>query len=135
MLRFGEPDADQSLDPFLGQCLFRAGGWSFPREGDGIARLRVVECTGTRVRLNARVWMIDGQRQETFWLDLPGPEEHVLDSPLRSVVVRLGAPRDLKDAIDLMNAPEQGTWRVVLTGTALVDDGVLRVVEVARAER
>lgn len=30
-------------------------------------------------------------------------------------------PRDLRDVVDLMTAPEEGEWRVLLEGTAIVD--------------
>ena len=127
----GEGEVDQVLDPFLGQCLSRAGIWSSPREGDGIARLRVVERTALRVRLLGRVWLIKNQNQEPFWLDLDeesGGSGRILWT-LHFGLLSFGRARDLRDVVDLMNTPEEGAWRVVLEGVAVIEGSDLHPVE------
>jgi hypothetical protein len=133
--RFGESDADQMLDAFLGQCLYEAGVWSSPRGGDGIARLRVVERTSSRVRLLGRIRLIESQLQEPFWLDLA---EDIYGGGRIRWTLRFGLlsfgrgrPRDLRDAVHLMGAPEDGAWRVLLDGAAVIEDDQLRPVELA----
>ena len=137
-------EANNALDVFLGQCLHGGGVWPSPREGDGIARLRVIERTRSRVRLIGRVWMIAGQvdgtgQQESFWLDLSqdsaGLERVSFSLHFGLSSFGRGRPRDLKDAVELMDTPEQGTWRAFLTGTAVLDGDQLRELEIDRAVR
>jgi hypothetical protein len=104
------------------------GIWSSPREGDGIARLRVVERTSGRLRLLGRIWLISDQGQEPFWLELTEERDRI-HWTLHFGLMSFGQRRDLRDVVDLMTAPEEGAWRVRLDGTAVLEAGELRAVE------
>ena len=127
---FGEPEDNEALERFVGECLTAGGVWSGWREADGIAYVRPVEVTPDSRRLLGRIWQIDTQAQEPFWLDLTEESDGRVRWTLHFGLVAFGHhPRDLRNVMALMTAPEEGTWRHLLTGTAVIDGAELRAVE------
>ena len=72
--------------------------------------------------------MIASQGQEPFWLDLTDESDHVRWT-LHFGLMSFGRGRDLRDGVELMTTPEEGAWRVVLEGTAVLEEGELRAAE------
>ena len=95
----------------------------------------MMERTPDEVRLLGRIWLIERQREESFWLDLAEDDGNCFSWTLHLGLTSFGRGRDVRHAGDLMDAPEQGTWRVVLNGTAALEAREVRVLEVDASRR
>jgi hypothetical protein len=127
---FGESEDNEALERLVGECLTAGGVWSGWREADGISYVRPVEATPGSLRLLGRIWLIDTQAQEPFWLDLTEEGDGRVRWALHFGLMAFGqTPRDLRNVMALMTAPEEGTWRHFLTGTAVLDGERLGTVE------
>jgi hypothetical protein len=116
----GESDVAATLAAFVSQRLFEAGVWSSPRVSDGVSSYRVMERGRGALRLCGRIWDID-QSQHSFWLDLewePGDKQGANWKLFFGVDETAMSPRRARLAIDCIEAPNQVTWRVALTGRA-----------------
>jgi hypothetical protein len=116
------------LEAFIADRLVHEGAWKSRRESDGVESCRIVEHSSTRVRLCGKIWEISDQTLHTFYAELE--RDHASAQETRWALyfeVLTASPRQARNAADLIEAPEDGEWRVALSGQALVQDGVLLV--------
>lgn len=118
-----DPPDTCEVDRFIGERLFEAGVWEDARVSDGISYVRVVEHAPERVRFGGLIWEITDQTVHPFWLDLERRDERVAWALYYDVVAT--SPRRTRDAIRVIDRAGEAEWRVTLTGSAVVRDGVL----------
>jgi hypothetical protein len=108
----------QSLESFIANRLYDAGVWPSPRASDGIASHREIERTPDLLRVCGEVWHID-QTRHTFWLDVTwehGPQYRATWTLFFSIDTTGMTPRRARQAIEVIQEPEQVSWRATLTG-------------------
>ncbi|HVK77912.1 MAG TPA: hypothetical protein VM734_31615 [Kofleriaceae bacterium] len=114
--RVATADRDD-LEEVLATLLHAAGVWDSPRTSDGVDRWRVVTREPTRVRLCGRVWTID-QQLHGFWLDVRRDDPAAPATWTLYLDVDDPSRRRARDAIDLIDAPDQVAWRHTVSGKA-----------------
>lgn len=118
-----------ALEAFLGTCLTAHGLWDSPRVSDGIADTKVLEAGSANLVVVGRVWLVADQQQETFCLALevePGAGQRARWTiRYRLVGFGRGRARDLRDAWQLLQRPDDASWAHTVSGHATVRAGRL----------
>jgi hypothetical protein len=101
------------LERFLGERLAEAGVWATPRESEGVRDVRIVVDGPWRARMVGEIWTID-QVVHVFWLDLEADGADRVAWRLFYDV--LTSPRRARNALHIVERPEDARWRVELSG-------------------
>src|SRR5262245_36549570 len=115
------------IEEFVAQRLDESGVWSGRRTSDGVSSVRVIEDSPDRARIGGRIWTIE-QTRHSFWLDAERDRERA-DRFHWTLYFDLDpsglTPRQVRDAIDVLEDPRQAQWRAVLSGDAIAQNGRL----------
>lgn len=119
-----EADHTGQVEAFIADRLVAAGVWASARTSDGIAHLRVVERSQEISRVCGHIYTID-QDLHSFWLDLVRDTDPLqLRWALYFDLIE-PSPRRQRNAILVHDRGDELDWKVALSGTAVVRDGVL----------
>ncbi len=123
------PWRTDALDLFVSACLASGGVWDRPRASDGILDIvRVFERGPEAIGVCARIYEIDDQSLHLFWLEIARDADGITWSLYFDLIEELTARR-AHATVHNHDRADGIAWRAILTGTAVVVDGVLSVVE------
>jgi hypothetical protein len=122
-------DEGSRFELFLRALLDHDDEWGgFDRATDGVDDYRVFERSTTRARLCGRLYEVSAQTRHAFWLDIE--RDHNSARELRWTFyfdALVASPRQARNLVDLITAPEDVEWRTSLSGRAVIQDEGLRV--------
>lgn len=119
-----EASADDGLEMFIGTRLFDARHWASSRELDGIADIRILETSRTRLRLLAKLWDFDGGKH-VFGLDLELESDDMI-AWVVSFEIAGGETRKRRNLYYLVDHSDEIEWTIRLTGRARAEDEMFR---------
>jgi hypothetical protein len=117
------------LERFLNRALDTLGhpAWNV---SDGVSDFRVIERTRARLSVCGLVWDLDNQELHLFWLECgEGSEADVAWTLYFEGDDARFSPRRIRNAVWLLDAPEQMDWQHAITGRAALRDGTLHILE------
>ena len=119
-LPFVQPGGEEALERFVAERVFQN-----PRAGDGIVGWRIIECSASRVRIVGRMWLIEDQSQQVFFVELISTNENEFRWTISFGLLAIGSsrrPRDLENATILIESADQAEWQSEFSGSQRISD-------------
>jgi hypothetical protein len=117
----------EALEAFVSGLLAHTGVWAARRESDGVASCRVVAQSPLCVRLCGEIHAISDGLLHAFWLDLEREHADSADIEWTLRFDALVSERKARNIVHVLASPVSVEWRVTVSGRAIAEDGVLRV--------
>ena len=131
--RPGDRAGDDALEVFISERIF--GG---SHAGDGMGLTRVIDLSEVRARIVGRMWLIDPMREAMFWVEIETTSALALRWRICFELLAIGGnrrPRDVENAIFVLNDVDQGEWRFDVSGVGVAAGAdIVSVVETSRSE-